>query len=381
MFLAPKITFSPDKFGFYTVGDRKTFSKIEALQWQQQTKLFPEWDFNRKIFDSIEWAKEPDISLEELYRMRARQIRENYDHVVIMYSGGSDSHNILSYWIDAGLKIDEIACYVNNQGSNNKEDLQNSEIFKVVLPHIESLKKRGIEFNFRIIDQSQMEIDAMTVTDAEYSLNHNFSPIHLAKNLFRDNVREWSDMISNGKKLCLVWGCDKPQIFHDGDKLYLQFYDFIDSCLGPEIQRRYHQGWYDEFFYWTPDFPEIVQKQAAIVARFLRTVDDPKYYQKKSSRNGYNHKINCYLTDNALKCLLYPRWDTRTFSAGKLNVQAGRRFFSLRSKWLWESNLGEAHRFLQIGKSMFEGIDDYWKNQPGDVFKGLKCHASPRYYL
>ena len=42
--------FDADKFGFYTVGDRKTYSKYEAIQWQKSTGLFPEWNFNKVIY-------------------------------------------------------------------------------------------------------------------------------------------------------------------------------------------------------------------------------------------------------------------------------------------------------------------------------------------
>ena len=139
-----RVTFNPDKFGYYTVGDLKTYSKLEAVEWQQRFGHFPEWNFNKVVFDACDWQQEPAIDLWELYKARARQIRDSYDHVVIFYSGGSDSHNLLSAWIDAGLKIDEILTYWNYEGSGSRDDLQNSEPDRVVFPHIKQLQDRGI---------------------------------------------------------------------------------------------------------------------------------------------------------------------------------------------------------------------------------------------
>ena len=148
MLLVPKTTFSADKFGYYTVGDHKTYSKLEAIELQKRTGHFPEWNFNENVFSTVNWTREPDIDLWELYKARARQIRENYDYVVLWYSGGSDSHNMVSSWLDAGCKIDEIATFWNYEGSRDRNDLMNAEPQKVVFDKIKLLQERN-DFNFR----------------------------------------------------------------------------------------------------------------------------------------------------------------------------------------------------------------------------------------
>ena len=103
------ISFTPDKFGYYRVGEKTTYSKLEAIEWSRQNNISVQFVFNDKIFSAIDWTQEPTTPLWEMYKDRARQIREAYDYVVLWYSGGSDSHNMLWAWIEAGLKIDEIA--------------------------------------------------------------------------------------------------------------------------------------------------------------------------------------------------------------------------------------------------------------------------------
>jgi hypothetical protein len=372
-----RVTLDPDKFGYYTVGDLKTYSKLEAIEWQQRFGHFPEWNFNRSVFDACDWKTEPAIDLWDLYKARARQIRDSYDYVVLFYSGGSDSHNIISAWIDAGLKIDEIASYWNYEASKDKTTVQNSEVDRVVLPDVKLLQDKGIEFNFRLIDTSVMELNSASIEDLVFKMNHNFSPINAMKMLLRREIADYRHIIDSGKKLCFVWGIDKPQIYHDKSGPYLMFLDFFDCCVTPDAQQMYHQGYYDEMFFWTPDMPEIVIKQAQVIKRFLESCNDDRFYQDKPTTFGYNTKINKYLTTDSAKRLIYPKWDLSTFNAGKQS----NRFFSARNQWIWDSNLDQKTAFLSAGQHFYDRIGSYWANQPGNIRRGIKCHTSPRYYL
>ena len=370
-----QLIYSPDKFGYYTVGDYKTYSKLDAIQLQKNTGHFPEWNFNDLAFKSIDWTQEPSIDLWDLYKSRARQIRENYDYVVLWYSGGSDSHNIVSAWLDADCKLDEVATFWNYEGSRDNNDLMNAEPQMVVFDKIKTLQEKT-DFKFRLIDLTQMYLDAVNTKDMLYSMNGRFCVHGFARNLLREKIEDYQRMISEGKRLCFVWGLDKPQMFWDG-RHYIQFLDFFGMFLNPYIQERYHQGWYDEMFYWSPDMPQLIVKQAQIVKRFLDTVDDPQFYQDKRTTNGYNPKIDRYLKTNTLRSLIYPRWDLTTFSNGKSN----NKVYSQRDEWFWQSNLDEREKLDSQIRSYLNSIGKYWINDEHDVSKGVKCHASPRYYL
>jgi hypothetical protein len=84
-----------DQFGYYTIGNLKTYSKIEAIELHTKTGTHPQWHFNDEIFSMHDWRVEPTASLEELYAIRARQIRDKYDYIVLFFSGGADSENML----------------------------------------------------------------------------------------------------------------------------------------------------------------------------------------------------------------------------------------------------------------------------------------------
>ena len=64
------------KLGYYTVGQTRHYIKPQALIAATKNNQFPEWNFNRNVFDVYSWHQEPEISLKELYRIRAQQLRD-----------------------------------------------------------------------------------------------------------------------------------------------------------------------------------------------------------------------------------------------------------------------------------------------------------------
>lgn len=351
------ITFNPDKFGFYHIGNYKTYSKKEAIEKSIDTGQEYFWNFNDDMYSKIDWSIEPDISLWELYKARARQIRDAYDYVVIFYSGGSDCHNLLLAWIDAGCKIDEIATSWNYEASKDKNDHFNAEITNVVLPDIQKLKDSGIEFKFRHIDISQYCLDSFTEwgLDYEYNVNFHVSPNSPARHMFREKIQDYKDVISSGKKMAFVWGKEKPIL--QNNKII--FIDNIDGCVGPYIQRNYHNGWYDELFYWTPDFPEIVVKQYHVILNFLQHSDEKNkdMFTIEPNSNGYSKNLNMYISNETLKTLIYPKWSNDIFCNGKSHSF----IISERDRWFFESNLELKKRFYGMIHSYTNHLDIFTK--------------------
>jgi hypothetical protein len=350
------ITFNPDKFGYYQVGERTSYSKFEAVEW---SKIYGDkvlWNFNNEVFNAIDWTKEPETDLWEMYKQRARQIRDAYDYVVLWYSGGSDSHNLLLAWIDAGLKIDEIATTWNYEATGDYQNHYNAEITNVVLPDIKKLQE-SFEFKFRIVDISQFCIDIIDTwkTEFEYNVNFHMSPNNPARSLFREKIDDYKNLIEQGKKLCFVWGKEKPMIRYSRkhDKHYVEFCDNVDNCVTPYVQRNYFKGWYDEFFYWTPDYPLIPVKQAHAILNFVKLSDSRKYFNTIRSFNGYSKKFDAYLNDDAVKSIIYPKWSNSIFCNGK----ASSFVYSLRDEWFLNSNLNYKDRFLDIAESYFSTVD------------------------
>ena len=152
-----------DKFGFYTVGNLKTYSKYEAFQVGT-----PIWNFNDDVFSSIDWKINPSFELSKLYKIRAQQIRDKYDHIVLWYSGGSDSHNILRTFIDNDIKLDEVASITEYDITGNKDTYNNSEIYIQVLSDIKELLNTN-KFKFRLVEIGKIALEILN--DPKYNYN------------------------------------------------------------------------------------------------------------------------------------------------------------------------------------------------------------------
>jgi hypothetical protein len=350
------ITFNPDKFGFYKVGEKTTYSKFEAVEWSKTNNHNVEWNFNSESYGALDWTKEPETDLWEMYKQRARQIRAAYDYVVLWYSGGSDSHNMLLAWIDAGCKIDEIATTWNYEATGDYQNHYNAEITNVVLPDIKKLQE-SFEFKFRLVDISQHCLDLFPLwsTEFEYNVNFHLSPNNPARRMFRESIPDYKNMIAQGKKVCFLWGKEKPMITFSRQfrKYCFEFSDNIDNCITPYVQRNYYKGWYDELFYWTPDFPLIPIKQAHIIMNFIKHSEDKDLFSVSKTYYGYSQKLDMYLRDGSVKTLIYPKWSNSIFCNGK----ASSFTYSLRDEWFLNSNLDTRKRFYEIADSYYNVVD------------------------
>ena len=370
---------SPDKFGYYKVADRTTFSKLQAIEWAQIDKVLPEWHFNDEIYATVDWTKEPDTDIWELYKQRARQIRAAYDYVVLFYSGGSDSHNVLDAWIAAGCKIDEIAVTWNISESGDLYDHQNEEITRVVIPRVQALLKQGYNFKFRLIDIGRFCVEMINDwgDNFNYYINNHFSVNNPVKHTLRDKIVDYKEIIDSDRSLCFVWGKEKPHIINENNKHYFRFSDVIDNNVGPYVQQNYYKKWYDELFYWTPDMPEICVKQAHILLNFIEKDNNIENYQTDFTPHGYNRQVNGFLKTEIVNKLIYPTWHSNIYSNGKTPSFV----YSIRDTWFLNSNILERKKFQDNVNSYFGKIGNFWANDPLDYGKGLKLHISKKYWL
>jgi len=145
-----------DIFGFYEVAKLKFYSQIEALEVSRKFNLPITWNFNDEIFSSYDWQIEPEETISELYVKRCEQLREKYDYLVLFYSGGADSDNILNYFIQNNIHLDEVVCLTNYEGSQDRLSRWNAEIYEVAMPKIKKIQEKNIHLRLTEIDMTQM---------------------------------------------------------------------------------------------------------------------------------------------------------------------------------------------------------------------------------
>lgn len=380
-----------DKFGYYRIGDFKVFSKVEALELSKLHNQTISWHFNDEVFSAVDWTQEPDLSLAELYTMRARQIRQKYDHVVLFYSGGADSHNMLQSFVTAGVHIDEIASFHSYSADSDWHSEFNKEIHCTAVPFVNKLKQQGLLNNstkHRLIDMGEIinkfcqDIDWL---DFPYMVSSSMSINNVARAYLRKYIHDWANLIDQGKRLVLVWGHDKPRIMQDQGRFFLNFMDIFDNCVSIWIQQLAPPGWYDEMFYSTPDLPHLVVKQAHAVKKFLQTANE-NHTWLSSSVTGLGHVIKHrsdgswvakWLTQDAQSMILYPWFEPELYYESKPKDI----IFSKRDRWFW-TDQQISKNYTNVVQALTQSFDTAWLNQ--DLSQGLrstKNFRSRRYWL
>ena len=376
----------PDKLGCYRVGDLKFYSKLEAIEYMQKTGIHLHGDFNETVFNSYNWTKEPTETVTELYRRRAQQLRDKYDYIVLMFSGGADSTTVLRSFVDNDIKLDEAVSYMSYDATGDRDHYFNAEIFGVAVPVVEQLKTQYPWVKHRVIDLTEFIVDYYNKDqnkfDWIYEMNMCFSPNNTCKESLPLKIKEWADIIHSGKKFCVLWAHDKPRIAHEDGRFLVKFIDIVDNAATVKSIAG-QQPYTDELFYWTPDLPEISIKQGHIIKNYLSApnVQNLPFVSREKSDLAYREidGVKYWLSNHGVHQLIYPGWDIATFSNGK----ASSAIFTERDSWFFELSNGH-----DIKQNWWTGLDqlwklipNYWKNNPDHIHDGLKACWSRNYYL
>ena len=215
--------------------------------------------------------------------------------------------------------------------------------------------------------------------DFIYHCNNMFAANTMARAYLRDVVDDYKDIIGSGKKLCFLFGGDKPRIFFENNRYCVRFLDIVDGCVTPRTQMLNRAWEYDEMFYWSADLPQLVAKQAHSVIRYLRSDHiDINDFQRDGNRKSFGcverGGVRYYLTDQALHRLIYG-FHTHTIKPSSFA-------YSERDRWFW-SRPGQqiaAQNWINGIRKLQQTVPRSWMND--DVFhNGLVGCVSPPYWL
>lgn len=271
-----------NRLGYYKVGNKKFHNAVPAMieATSQNQPLI--WDFNKAVFDNIDWSIPVEISLDTLYQMRLTQLRNEYDYLILYFSGGKDSLNILLTAIRNNIFIDEIVIYYPYplQQTFNKDDISSDNLFSEV------------EFAAKpLIEKYKNQLDPRTVirfTDlAESNIKlyerddwFELSPLHITCNVKNRTTMICNDpnileLASVGKHVGLIFGIDKPRLSFSNNSYMASFIDIpFHSFTEPLVSDSnilLKEYVHYEPFYWTPFLPELVVKQCQVLANIAET--------------------------------------------------------------------------------------------------------------
>ena len=271
------------EIGYYKVNDKIFGNKFDAVMYAQQTGATLSWWFFDEQLNSLDWKKEPDLSLDELYKLRAQQIRNQYDYIVVFCSGGADSTNVIKTFINNNIKVDEIIALAPMSGLQNynfnrtdiSENNTISETKFALFPLLNDIASSNPNIKITINDFFE---EMTSYKEEDWLFNSCGNIVTVLTSHFTDvyKFKHIDELIQKGKRIGLVYGTDKPLI-RIGPEGQLSFV-LIDAGVNylnmpaerelPSVDR--------VLFYWTPDLPEIMIKQSHVVAKAIRL---PENYQ------------------------------------------------------------------------------------------------------
>lgn len=273
------ITLSNQHYGYYTVNNIPFSSKNEAAIFATKHNVDYAWHFNDTLHDTYHWHQEPELSLDELYNKRARELREKYDYLIVSYSGGADSHNVLESFLRQNLLIDEIIVNINTK--LNKLIVNNYHVtdswnygaeYKLqIYPRLEEIRHRSSSTKITVVDVSDVALDTMRAADDASWVIGKKEPVNISA-VTRFNYLYFSDLrkkFDKDKKIGIVVGVEKPWTYINNNKMFVVFADRPTNLIPVHQHFNDYDNTHTEFFYWDPSAIDIVCKQVYTIKRWL----------------------------------------------------------------------------------------------------------------
>ena len=246
----------------YKTNDKHFASKFDAIdefETKKQTMVLevPE------SYHNFDFTVEPKEDLSILFKNEASRIRDENNLVRLFYSGGADSHAVLSAFVDNNILLDEIVCL-----KSGFEDAD-WEIDRFAIPYIESIKAK--------LKNTKINILTPTVKDYENWYNDDWTSKYLSHKFtstiafFRliDQPYNFDDGAVNIKAK------DKPKIVKHKGELYM----YISDSNSEIEQNVYH---------FLMENPAIISKQCHLLINALG--NEINYNQNDANRIIHNIK-------------------------------------------------------------------------------------------
>jgi len=373
--------------GYYQVGTQKFTNKIMAAITATEQKIPMTWHFHDEIFANVKPVGVSNIK--ELYKQRALQLRDKYDYLILNYSGGSDSWTVLNTFLENNIKLDHVFVKWPMKAMDKgfyKANTVDRSAFNFASEWDFTLKK-DLEWLAQTHPEIKIEIgDWLDNLDNSYfndnlfdsAVNYSFMT-NLLRVPFGSTTEK--ELVEKGRKVGSIYGVDKPWTAIMGNRCFFYFMDGAPSTC--PVRPENPEG--TEYFYWSPDMPEIAVEQAYKVYQWHKNNKQMRHLMLELHKTATEKEqaVSKYMknfeeSSDVVRSLIYPDWDLSKFQAFKpMPIPE----FDGKQKDFWLENRPEVmemkHTWRHYWRSYFDKID------PSMLYpnKELKKSISRLYYL
>lgn len=382
------------KYGCWVSNSVPFTAKIDAYRHAYANRSGPvSFYFHNQVWEKFDKSLLGKIPLTTLYKERALQIRDKYDYVVLHYSGGADSHNILETFLTNNIKLDEVMVrwpkhLIDGNGyTPNTKDISArnaaSEWNYSIKPTLDRLKISNPEIKINIVDYAEylgnqsLGVDQLTNRLSQINIGH----LSLGSTVIRldPNCETKLSLVSpTSRKVGHVIGTDKPYVTAVDGKVYFKFLDsFHTNASMVEAMGEDRV----ELFYWSADLPLLPVEQAYQIALYFNhnkaarpLLESPIWFLT----NNHNKSHYDAAQRRIFNSVLYKdTWDNNKFQVVKPNKERSDWYF-----WLHElPELDSLRKAFYHGSKEFTSGVSPMSLVEGTYGFGLKLNSTPMFHL
>lgn len=243
---------------YYSVEGYRTFSKVDAFREAKGNADKVQFHFMESWFKNQDWRR-PSASWHELLRQRCQQLRDQYDWLVLWFSGGWDSTTALDAFVRNNIPVDEILIY--DRKWFNDEEVSPAlayaqQVKKISMP---SVRINLIDIDGKHNDEVYHKLGPEWIfapgCSVMYPKMHRYFLYH--------ELGQSARQISQKNRTGHIHAQEKPRILiSDGHWKHFQpdggMYQYINvDC---------------EFFYISPDLPQLHAAQCHMAADYFESM-------------------------------------------------------------------------------------------------------------
>lgn len=303
--------------GFWKVGDKKFINKYQALLESKKEKLSVDYVFFDHVWQNFDRSELGKKSLNDLYLERALQLRQSYDYLILYFSGGADSHNVLRTFLDNNIILDEVCVKWCSSIFNSNVKIYNpnfentsaynylSEWDYAIKPVLEEISNRFPKIKIQIVDW--FENKELIGSEEIFNTVNHWHDVEVP------SLAIWSPsekiLIEKGKTVGSIYGIDKPVVYHHQENYYMVFSDAAITMGTPNNINVYGT----EYFYYSPKMPLLAFEMANVVAKKFQTDQKLKDFLIDSNKrnNSYFLQTAHQFQQKYLRGILYDNWTDR----------------------------------------------------------------------
>lgn len=372
-----------DRLGHYKVGNNRYLHKLSAYRAADYNVANIEFIFNEQEFESYDWTQEPEpnVGLTEFYRRRAQALRNKYDYLVLMYSGGPDSKNVLNCFLQNDICLDEIINFNSfDRTQKHHGTINNADYVHNVQPTLAALRLSNPEIRITVVDEISITQQYLRLLkkqgNFEFVVGLQGSVISwINRGVWVRYVDHIWNKMQSGVRVGIIKAHDKPKILVDSTGKY---YTHFNDVNGPDLALALSQDEdlcnleFLEFFYNSTESVSLMIKQLHVLKNFMIRVQDPNRYEDQKTHDTKNKRHFTCVHKELKRNLKYDEFHQLIYPGSSPTFRTPKTLFGFSSRpedtwWLnqldteytsfWYMSLCKAVKFAHLENHQFGGAN------------------------